>query len=342
MNSSERSLTKNIYLALLFAILTCVLLATAWYVIEILLLVFAGILLAIFLKTLTNFLRSKFYISEPLALTIVLFSLAGLIALLLQLIVPTINAQINRLAEEIPHAWETLLLFINNYFNIDAIDSLSKEIDFYQLLPQGKNILVQAGTIFTTTFGLVGSFFVFLFLGIFFAVDSETYRYGILQLVPFKQRETAKDLLDSLTSILRWWLIGMLISMTTIGILTTVGLWILGVPLALTLGLIAAVFTFIPTMGPILSAIPAILVAIINGPWLVLYVILMYILIQSIESYIITPQIQRRTISQPSTLIVIVQLIMGLLTGILGLALATPLLAVISVITKKLYVEEKE
>lgn len=338
----NHSLTKSIYTSLLLAILTILLLVVAWYVIEILLLTFAGVLLAIFLKTLTSFFRKNFFVSENLALGIVLTGLLAILIVLIQLIVPTISEQLNKLGEEIPNAWTKLLEVSKSYFNIDAVYTFSHEIDFNQLLPQGKNILIQAGNVFTTTFGLVGSFVVFIFLGVFFAVDSETYRKGFLSLMPSKKRDKTKEVLDSLTTILRWWLIGMLLSMTTIGILTTLGLWLLGVPLALTLGLIAALLTFIPNMGPILAAIPAVLVGLIISPWLAMYVIIMYVFIQSIESYLITPQIQRRTISQPSTLIVIVQLIMGLLTGILGLALATPLLAVISVLVKRLYLDEED
>lgn len=128
--------------------------------------------------------------------------------------------------------------------------------------------------------------------------------------------------------------------MFIVGVLTTLGLWFLSIPMALTLGLLAAILTFIPNIGPIISAIPAILIAITQSPTSAVYVIALYIVIQAVESYVITPLIQGKTIAQPPALVIFSQLIMGLLTGFLGLSLATPLLAALSVIIKRIDVEK--
>lgn len=128
--------------------------------------------------------------------------------------------------------------------------------------------------------------------------------------------------------------------MFIVGVLTTLGLWFLSIPMALTLGLLAAILTFIPNIGPIISAIPAILIAFTQSPTSAVYVIALYIVIQAVESYVITPLIQGKTIAQPPALVIFSQLIMGLLTGFLGLSLATPLLAALSVIIKRIDVEK--
>ena len=134
---------------------------------------------------------------------------------------------------------------------------------------------------------------------------------------------------------------GKLLSMAIVGILTTLGLWLLNVPLALTLGLFAAFLTFVPNLGPILSAIPAVLMAVVQSSELALYVVLLYLVIQTFESYLITPLIQNNTLALPPVVIILAQLVMALFTGILGLTLATPLLAVITVVIRKCYIEKR-
>lgn len=129
--------------------------------------------------------------------------------------------------------------------------------------------------------------------------------------------------------------------MAVIGVLTTLGLWLLGVPLALTLGILAALLEFIPNFGPILSAVPAVLLALMESPRLALWVILLYLGIQAAESYLITPLVQRRLASLPPVLVIVSQILGGVLFGFLGFALATPLLAFALVLVKRLYIEDR-
>jgi predicted PurR-regulated permease PerM len=128
--------------------------------------------------------------------------------------------------------------------------------------------------------------------------------------------------------------------MIFIGLLTWIGLSILGVPLALTLGLIAGLLSFIPNFGPILSALPALLLAFIESPRSALYVGGLYILVQLIESNIVTPLIEKETVELPPALTIMFQLSLAVLVGGLGLVLATPLLAVIMVLVQMVYIED--
>ena len=129
-------------------------------------------------------------------------------------------------------------------------------------------------------------------------------------------------------------------SLCLVGMLTALGLWILGVPAPLSLGFVAGVLSFIPNFGPLLSLVPAVIVALPNGPQMVLYVILLYAGIQLVESYFITPLIQHRAVRLPPALILLAQILMGVLFGFLGLLLATPLTAVLLVLIKRLYIED--
>jgi predicted PurR-regulated permease PerM len=128
--------------------------------------------------------------------------------------------------------------------------------------------------------------------------------------------------------------------MLAIGILTWIGLSILGVPLALTLGILTALLTFIPNIGPVLSVIPAALLAFSQDPIKAIYVVLLYIGVQVIESNLITPWIERQTIKLPPALTISMQLILSIFVGGLGLVLATPLVAAGIVLVQMLYIED--
>jgi predicted PurR-regulated permease PerM len=127
--------------------------------------------------------------------------------------------------------------------------------------------------------------------------------------------------------------------MVIVGLITGVGLWLLEIPLALSLGLIAGLLEFVPFVGPILSAIPAILVAFTQDGMAPLYVVLLYLAVQQIEGNALMPLIQRWAVSLPPALGLIGVVVFGLLFGVLGVLFATPLMVVVMVLTQKLYVE---
>jgi predicted PurR-regulated permease PerM len=124
------------------------------------------------------------------------------------------------------------------------------------------------------------------------------------------------------------------------GGLTTIGLWILGVPLAFTLGVLAGILNFVPNFGPWIAAIPAVLVAFLQGPQQALYVGLLYIALQSIDGYILTPIVDRRSVELPPVLTIVAQVLLGLAFGFVGILLASPLTAVAMILIKTLYVED--
>jgi predicted PurR-regulated permease PerM len=129
-------------------------------------------------------------------------------------------------------------------------------------------------------------------------------------------------------------------SMIVVGLLTAVGLWALGMPLALTLGLLAALLTFIPNLGPTLAVVPAALLALLQSPTKSLYVILLYLVIQAVESYLLIPLVQRQAVSLPPALTITAQVLLGILVGGFGLVLATPLTAAVMVLVRMLYIED--
>lgn len=326
----------QIYLLLATVIVTLL----VCYTIDVFLLAFAGILLAIIIRSISYLIKRYSGIPNYLAVTIVLISLVLLLTGVSFIIAPAVSKQMSQLYTELPKAWNKLsnefLAFIN--VNYDTITlqgiNLPNTLSKVQALPS------KLGGIFTSTFGFIGSFFVIFFFGISLAYQPEIYVNGLINLFPKQKQSKVKEILNDITETLQFWLAGKLFSMLIIGFLTWLGLWLLNIPLAFTLALLAAFLSFIPNIGPITAAIPAILLALLKSPIFALYVGLLYLAIQTIESYLITPSIQQKSVSLAPALIVFMQLIMSLLVGILGLALATPLLAVINVLVKQIYLTD--
>ena len=187
--------------------------------------------------------------------------------------------------------------------------------------------------------GLLSALVVF-FTAAYLALTPSLYVSGFLRLVPCPLRKRAREIVESLGLMLRWWLIGQLISMSAIGILVTVGLWLLNVPLAFTLGLLAFIFEFVPYFGPIAAAAPAVLLASTFGLTKALHVVLLYFVAQEVEAFVIQPLVQRKTVRMPPVLTIISITLFGLFFGALGFLLATPLMAVTLLLTKMIYIQD--
>ncbi|MGH7966450.1 MAG: AI-2E family transporter, partial [Candidatus Binatia bacterium] len=202
------------------------------------------------------------------------------------------------------------------------------------------SVVKQAFSIFPSVLSAVVSTILVLFIGLYLAIAPGLYTTGLLKLVPAHKRERAREVLRTLGHTLWRWIGGRIFLMTTNGVLTTIGLWLLGVPLALTLGLLAGLLNFIPNLGPLLAGVPAVLLALLQSPMQALSVTALYFILQSLDGYVFTPLVQRRTVALPPALTIIAQVLMGVLTGSVGLMLATPLTAAVIVLVKMLYVED--
>jgi predicted PurR-regulated permease PerM len=179
-----------------------------------------------------------------------------------------------------------------------------------------------------------------MLVGVFFAADPETYRDGFLRLLPVERRERVAEVLDETESVLRRWMIGQSISMVTVGVLITTGLWLLGVPLAPALGLLAALFTFVPYLGPIVSSIPGLLIAWSVSPSVLFYTFVLYVVVQNLEGWVLTPLVQQQAVRLPPALIIGSQMLAGIVWGVLGVVFATPLVAAVKLLIRRLYVED--
>jgi predicted PurR-regulated permease PerM len=179
-----------------------------------------------------------------------------------------------------------------------------------------------------------------LFVAIYIAAQPERYRHLCLRLVPPAHRPTAEDLFTLVGQVLQRWLVGQLVVMMTIGILTGIGLWLMGIEAAFALGLMGGLLCFIPFVGAILAAVPATLVALTQGPLYAISVIAMYIGVHFIEGNFITPMVQAEATSFPPVLAILSTVAFGVLFGPLGVLLAAPLMLLLMAMVEVIYVQK--
>jgi predicted PurR-regulated permease PerM len=188
--------------------------------------------------------------------------------------------------------------------------------------------------------GLITDLYVLLFIAIFVAAEPQTYRNGLLRLLPPAARGRAGEVMDQLGDTLWKWFLGRLGSMVVTGLLTAIGMAVLGVPFPILLGVVTGVMVFVPNLGAAIAGALAFLFALTVGPTTALLVIPVYLLIQLVESNLITPLIQREAIDAPPALLIAMQVLMGALLGAWGVLVASPLLAVLLVLNKTIYRHE--
>jgi predicted PurR-regulated permease PerM len=193
---------------------------------------------------------------------------------------------------------------------------------------------------FSSTVAVLGGVIVMLFVAIFVASDPGMYHRGLMHLFPHPVRGRAGEVLSATATTLRRWLLMQMISMLVIGVVTTVALLLLGIKGAIALGIIAAILEFIPYVGPILSAVPAVGMALLDGPEKVVYVILAYIAIQQLEGVVLQPLLMKEGLELPPVMTILGQALFSLVFGFLGLLLAVPLMASVMVPVKLLYVRD--
>jgi predicted PurR-regulated permease PerM len=263
--------------------------------------------------------------------------LVALIGLILLVFGAQLSQQVGELAQTLPESMAALHERLQQTqwgrWLLDEAPGAS------QVLSQTDAFSRMTGAATSLMHGLVG-LIVVLFVGLYGAAAPGMYLEGMVRLFPFSRRERAREALQTLGYSLRRWLLGQLFTMLLVGVLIGVGLWLLGVRQALALGLIAFVLELIPNFGPVLAAVPALLIAWSQGTTTLVYVLVLYVGAQALESYVVNPLVQQRAVWMPPILTLLAIVFFGLIGGLIGAFVATPLMLSIVVLVKLLYVED--
>jgi predicted PurR-regulated permease PerM len=329
--ASRDTFARRLVLTILVTALAGILLALLILGVDILLAAFGGILFAILLRTLTRLVTRFTPLGDGVALTLVLVLGTALLVAAGWLLAPQIGAQTDDLGEQTAGIVTEIELFLQQHawgrWVLEQLQGGGGEGAAGGALAALKGIFGAASAWSTY---LLTAFFV----GLFAAANPRIYVEGTVKLVPMRMRERAQLVLERLESALRWWLIGQAIAMVLIGVSTWLVLWAFGVPLAPVLGVIVGLLGFIPYLGPIIGVVPVALVAATLGTSTLLYVLAAYTAVQMLEGYVITPLIQHRMVYLPPVFTIITQILLGTLLGVLGFVLATPLAAVVLVMSR--------
>lgn len=309
--------------------------AVVWKGIGVLLLLFGAVLVAVLLDGLARLLGRVVDWPRGVRLTMGGVLLVATVGLGVWFVGPRVVEQAGQLSDEVEAS-------------VGQIEERVGQTEWGRAvlgrLPSAEEAAEQTGiagrvaTWLQTALGAMTSGLLLVILGVYLAVRPKLYWGALVELMPHRHRARVRETLCEMGRGLRYWLLGQFFAMVITGGLTTVALLLLGLPLALVLGVLTFLLAFIPYIGPILAFVPIVLVAFMEGPQTLLWVGLIYVAVMAVESYVVTPLVQQRVLSLPPALLLFSQLLMGALAGVLGLALAPPLAVCAIIAVQILYV----
>ena len=340
-----------------------------WVAREVFLTAFLGVLFGLAVGAGADRL-TRYRVPRGVAAALIVFSTIGALVLTGVFIAPTLSEQGAELRQRIPEAVDRVESWINERPGIAGLflggsavtaqrdsatrataraESVSVAIDTAnaQRVPTlRQRISQQLGGVtkylfpfLSSTIAVVGGLFLIIVLAIYVGADPTLYHVGLMALFPPEARPRAGIVLSRVATVLRKWLVTQMIAMLVIGVVTTVALFALQVKAAVALGVIAGILEFIPTIGPILSAVPGVAMGFLDSPEKALSVGLAYLIIQEVEGHLLIPMLMKEGMDLPPALTIVTQAVMALLFGFIGLMVAVPLLAAIIVPIKLLYVQ---
>lgn len=333
----HRALDRVFVRRVLFVVAVVVLVFLAWRLVNVFLLAFGAVIVAVMLRSLADPIDRRTPLNKGLSLLAAGLIIVAVLAGAGWLFGNTVSAQVTELTRTLPASVAELQQRVATLpFGAELLG---------QLQGGGGGMASRLGGLFTR----VGAFamslmtsgtelLLVIFGGLYLAIDPVRNRDGVLALVPSgPPRDRLRDAMNASGRALKLWLVGTFISMIIVGVLTGLGAWMLGLSSPIALGLFAGLAAFVPIVGPIVSVIPGVMVALLEGPQMVLWTLLMYFAVQQVESNVSYPFIQGRTVDLPPVLTLFGVLGLGGLLGPLGVVFATPLAVVLFVMVRMLY-----
>ena len=305
----------------------------AWRLLDLFALVFGSIVAAVALRAIAALLERRAHVDHRLSLLLAVLLIVGIVVGIVMAVGQPLGDQMDLLRERLPQAVNQFVVWLGSNRVGVSVLRLWQET-------RGDGVpWARLASYAGLTLGAVGGFGLMLVIAIFLAAEPDTYRRGLLSLLPPALRPRLDDALQAAGDGLRGWLKGQALSMLYVGTTTTIGIALIGAPLALALGLVNGLLAFVPYIGAIFGGLLAVLVAFIDGPRTALYVALLMVAIQQAESHLVQPLVQKWAVSLPPVLGLVAAVVFGVLFGPIGVLLATPLMVVTMVLVQRLYIE---
>lgn len=337
--------TSDLVRAALIVLFTIVMLQLLWSARLLLLTTFLGVLFGLSASRATDWVVARMKVKRSIAAAGIVFGAVGLLLLIFAWSGPTLLEQSSELRTKLPESVDKLETWIASK-QPKLLDVIAPS-DSAGGSRLGAAVSRYSPGISEFAFGFVQSAFVVVagmvlvvFVALYIAADPRVYRQGLMLLVPVEQRERFAVTLRAVGTALRTWFATQLIAMVVIGVITTTALAIIGVRGALPLGVLAGIFEFVPNIGPVLSAIPAVLMAFTESPQQAGVVVLVYWGIQFLENNLLIPYLMKEQLDLPPALTLLAQVVMAYVFGFLGLFVAIPALAVVMVCVRTYWVED--
>lgn len=329
----ELSYIQKVWQTVAIVALLVVVILIARVAFNVLLMILAGSLIAVYFHGLGDLIERKTKFSRRISMTLSVAGSFMILATLLWFMGTKIQSQIALLSDSLPGTVQTVKVKLDE-------TSIGKKVLTYLSGDNSEKIFTTAQKFFSTSFGVLGNLYVIILLSIFFTSNPSVYKNGILMLIPKSNKPMARTSMNRISQVLKGWLKGTMLSMLLITILIAIGLSVMGIPGALVLSLLTGMLKLIPNFGSTAAMVPGVLLALTVSTNTAIIVALIYIVSQTVVSNIVTPLIQKRMINLPPALTIISQVIMGTLSGVLGIILAVPLLAIIMILVDELYVKK--
>jgi len=333
MSKSKPRVTVTIDSNTIFRVLLILLgIVFLYYILDVLVIAFLAFIIVSAITPVVDFLE-RFYLPRSLVTFFIYAIFLGGTVYLLSLLLPAAGEQLRQLAHGLPAYFSNLSYLQEKYQYLIGYKTIFQERNDLllnlgtRLSEGGINIFSQAGSFIKSVLSLIAVFS----LSFYLSVQKKSVGSFLQGFIPKEHKEYAVLLADRIQKKMGYWLLGQMLLNITVGVLVYLGLVILGVPYALILALLAAAFEVIPYIGPIVSSIAGILVALSVSPLLGLFALIMYIIIQQAENHLLVPLIMKKTVGLDPVAVILAMLIGVKLAGPLGLVLAIPVTAVISV-----------
>lgn len=302
---------------------------------NVLLLSLVGVLIAVYFHGCAGILNRYFHWNQKLCLILSVFMNILILGAFFWFIGARLQQQVSELSDTLPATIHKVKTELDN----STIGS--KVLNYFNSSGNSEKTKAILRSFFSSSFGILSDLYIIILLTLFFTASPSLYKKGIIKLMPPKAKDKTKELLDKLKNVLEKWLKGQIIGFFFIAILTGIGLWIMGMPLILTLALIAGILNFVPNFGPIIALIPAALLGLMQGPTTAIIVVCMFTFIQIVQSAVTQPLIQQKMVNIPPALTIISQVAFGLIAGFWGVLLATPIVAMLMTVVDELYVKQQ-